>query len=152
MAFLHGLRVLDLTDERGLLAGRMLADLGADVVQVEPPTGSSARRRVPHIRNDEGTQRADASYVWEAYAANKRGIVADLDSPEGQELIRRLAAVADVVVESDGAHVQAGRRLDADDLQAVNARLVYASITAFGRTGPKADLHPADLVLWAAGG
>src|SRR5919202_1421239 len=117
MAFLHDLRVLDLTDERGLLAGRMLADLGADVVQVEPPSGSPARRRVPHVRDDKGMPRADASYVWEGYAANKRGIVADLDSAEGQDLVRRLAAVADVVVECDGPRVQAGRRLDAEDLR-----------------------------------
>src|SRR4051812_1093722 len=72
MTFLYGLRVLDLTDERGLLAGRMLADLGADVVQVEPPSGSTARRRVPHLRDDQGRPRRDASYVWEAYAATRR--------------------------------------------------------------------------------
>jgi crotonobetainyl-CoA:carnitine CoA-transferase CaiB-like acyl-CoA transferase len=152
MTFLPGLRVLDLTDDRGLLAGRMLADLGADVVQVEPPSGSTARRKAPHLRDADGRPRTDASYVWEAYAANKRGVVADLDSAEGQDLVRRLSAVADVVLETDGARVQRARGLDADDLMAANRRLVYASITAFGRTGPKAGYHTADLVLWAAGG
>jgi crotonobetainyl-CoA:carnitine CoA-transferase CaiB-like acyl-CoA transferase len=93
MAFLSGTRVLDLTDERGLLAGRVLADLGADVVQVEPPGGSSARQRIPRPPSDPAT-----SYVWEAYAANKRGIIADLESPAGQQLVRDLAAVADVVI------------------------------------------------------
>ncbi|MDQ0382773.1 CaiB/BaiF CoA-transferase family protein [Amycolatopsis thermophila] len=152
MAFVDGLRVLDLSDERGLLAGRILADLGADVVQVEPPSGSSARRRAPHLRAPGGSPRPDASYVWEAYAANKRGIVADPGTPEGRDLVRRLAAVADVVIETDGPAVQGPRGLDAGDLRALNPGLVYASVTAFGRTGPKAGYHAADLVLWAAGG
>jgi crotonobetainyl-CoA:carnitine CoA-transferase CaiB-like acyl-CoA transferase len=145
--FLDGVRVLDLTDERGLLAGRVLADLGADVVQVEPVSGSSARRRAPRppsVKTD--------SYVWQAYAANKRGIVADIDTDDGVELIRSLAAVADVLIESAGPGALAARGLDVDDLHAVNPALVYVSITAFGRTGPKAHLKAPDLVAWAAGG
>jgi crotonobetainyl-CoA:carnitine CoA-transferase CaiB-like acyl-CoA transferase len=145
MAFLDGYRVLDLTDERGLLAGRMLADLGADVVQVEPSTGSTARDRAPHARDG-------GSYYWDAYAANKRGIAVDLDSADGQQLVRELAGVADVVIESQGPAVQGPRGLDADDLRAGNERLVYVSISAFGRTGPKAGYADSDLVAWAAGG
>ncbi len=77
MAFLDGCRVLDLTDERGMLAGRMLADLGADVVQVEPPDGSSARRCAP--LND-----VSGSYFFDAFAANKRGVTADLQTDSGR--------------------------------------------------------------------
>jgi crotonobetainyl-CoA:carnitine CoA-transferase CaiB-like acyl-CoA transferase len=150
--FLRGLRVVDLTDERGLLAGRILADLGADVVQVEPPDGSSARRRVPHLAGPDGLPRQDASYVWEAFAANKRGVVADLDAPEGQDLVRRLARAADVIIETDGPAVQGPRGLDAADLRTLNPRLVYASVTPFGRSGPKAAYRASDLVVWAAGG
>lgn len=146
MAFLTGYRVLDLTDERGLLAGRMLADLGADVVQVEPPAGSSARARVPRVPGHA------SSYLWEAYAAGKRGIAADLDSAGGQRVIRQLALVADVLIESSGPAVQQPRQLDYDDLRAVNPRLVYVSITPFGRTGPKAGYRACDLTVWAAGG
>ena len=146
--FLEGVRVLDLTDERGLLAGRILADLGADVVQVEPPDGSPARDRLPRPRD----QSHRTSYVWEAYAANKRGVVADLDTPEGQRRVRELAASADVVFENEGPAVQAGRGLDAADLSAINSRLVYVSVTPFGRTGPKSGFAASDLTLWAAGG
>lgn len=72
MTFLAGCRVLDLTDERDLLTGRILADLGADAVAVEPADGSSARRCSP--------RRGDTSYVWDTFAANQRGITADLDT------------------------------------------------------------------------
>jgi crotonobetainyl-CoA:carnitine CoA-transferase CaiB-like acyl-CoA transferase len=148
VSFLAGVRVLDLTDERGLLAGRILADLGADVVQVEPPSGNAARRRLPRPPSSG----ADTSYVWEAYAANKRGITADLESPEGQRVLRELAAAADVLIENDGPAVQQPRGLDAEDVLRINPRLVYVSITAFGRTGPKAGYAASDLTLWAAGG
>ncbi|WP_020661447.1 CaiB/BaiF CoA-transferase family protein [Amycolatopsis benzoatilytica] len=145
--FLDRVRVLDLTDERGLLAGRILADLGADVVQVEPPSGSTARGRLPRPEGDGST-----SYVWEAYAANKRGVVADPETPAGQQLVRALAAAADVLVENEGPAVQRPRGLDADDLRRINPRLVYVSITPFGRSGPKSGYAAADLTLWAAGG
>jgi crotonobetainyl-CoA:carnitine CoA-transferase CaiB-like acyl-CoA transferase len=145
-ALLEGVRVLDLSDERGLLAGRILADLGADVVQVEPSTGSSARWVQPR---EPGTT---TSFVWEAYAANKRGVVADLDTAAGRWLVRDLAVVADVVIESSGPGVLAAHSLDWPDLRSINPRLVYVSVTAFGRTGPKASLPAPDLVVWASSG
>jgi crotonobetainyl-CoA:carnitine CoA-transferase CaiB-like acyl-CoA transferase len=150
--FLGGYRVLDLTDERGLLAGRILADLGADVVQVEASGGSTARRRAPRHRDRVTGRELDGSYLWDAYAANKRGVAADLGAPDGQALVRSLAAAADVLVESEGPGVQAARSLDYGDLRTVNPRLVYVSVTAFGRTGPKADYAASDLTVWAAGG
>src|SRR5579862_5180140 len=153
MAFLSGYRVLDLTDERGLLAGRMLADLGADVVQVEPSAGSSARKRAPQPHSGTTKEPTEgASYVWDAYAANKRGVAVDFESETGVSFIKRLAEVADVLIESDGPAVQRRRGLDYDDLRASCPGLVYVSITAFGRTGPKAQYHASDLVVWAAGG
>ncbi|HEU5266316.1 MAG TPA: CoA transferase, partial [Jatrophihabitans sp.] len=94
---LQGYRVLDLTDERGLMTGRILADLGADVVQVEPPDGSRARQATPIS--------AAGSYVWDTYAANKRGIVADPATAEGSDLIRRLVQQADFFIESLGPGV-----------------------------------------------
>ncbi|MCW0215415.1 MAG: CoA transferase [Pseudonocardia sp.] len=132
------MRVLDLTDERGLLAGRMLADLGADVVAVEPSGGSTARRRAPR---DPGT---GESFLWTAFAANKRGVV--LDDPAD---VARLAAAADVVImtwrpDDPGP--------SAEELVEANPRLIVAVISAFGRTGPKAGYAESDLVLWAAGG
>ncbi|HEU5265099.1 MAG TPA: CoA transferase, partial [Jatrophihabitans sp.] len=141
---LHGYRVLDLTDERGLMTGRILADLGADVVQVEPPGGSGARQATPTS--------AAGSYVWDTYAANKRGIVADPATEDGRELIRQLAQQADFFVESLGAGVAAGYGLGWRQLHELNPRLVYGTVTAFGHDGPKAGYHDADLVAWAAGG
>ena len=134
MAFLDPYRVVDFTDERGLLAGRMLADLGADVVQVEPPDGSSARRVGPFSPDGE-------SLYWEAYAANKRGVTCDLDDVEGRELALRLCADADFVFESETPGVMARRGLAYDDVRRVNPRVVYTSITPFGSDGPKAALR-----------
>ena len=87
MGFLEGLKVLDCTDERGLLAGRLLADLGADVVQVEPPGGSTARR-VPPTARGEAAGGGD-SFFWDTYAANKRGVVCDLGTPGGPDRVPR---------------------------------------------------------------
>ena len=145
MGFLSGYRVLDLTDERGMIAGRMLADLGADVVQVEPASGSAARRCAP-LEADGG------SLFFDAYAANKRGIAVDLDGPGGQRLVRELAAAADILIESTAPGLMAARGLDWPDLRPINSRLIYVSVTPFGRTGPKADYAESDLIVWAAGG
>jgi crotonobetainyl-CoA:carnitine CoA-transferase CaiB-like acyl-CoA transferase len=142
-------QVLDLTDERGLLAGKMLADLGADVLQVEPPSGSSARRIAPFFDERSGL---DGSAYWAAYAAGKRGITCNLDHPDGQDLIRRLAASADFLFESHMPGLMAARGLGYDDLAAVNPALVYVSITPFGADGPKAGYADSEIILWAAGG
>jgi crotonobetainyl-CoA:carnitine CoA-transferase CaiB-like acyl-CoA transferase len=141
---LSGYRVLDLTDERGLLAGRLLADLGADVVQVEPSGGSPARLSAPRS--------ATTSYTWDTFAANKRGVVADVESAEGQHLVRRLAMRTDFFMESAGPGVLAARGLGWTQLREVNPELVYGTLTAFGHDGPKAGYAESDLVLWAAGG
>ena len=144
---LEHLRVLDLTDERGLLCGRLLADLGADVVQVEPFGGSSARS-APPLALTEGR----SSLFWETFAANKRGIALDLDSEPGLADLRRLVAQADIVVTSLPAGWLRERRLDPETLQAQTPALIYTHISAFGWTGPKAGYADSDLVVWAAGG
>lgn len=144
MGPLAGYRVLDLSDERGLLAGRLLADLGADVVQVEPPGGSSARLAAPRS--------AAGSYFWDTFAANKRGIVADLDAEDGRHLVRRLAMRADFLIESSGPGVLAGLGLGWEQLHEINPALIYGTITAFGHDGPKSVYAHSDLVVWAAGG
>ncbi len=142
-------RVLDLSNERGLLAGQILADLGADTILVEPPAGSPARSLAPFAADQPGP---DRSLYWWAYARNRRGITCDLDSAEGQDLIRRLAATADFVIESDQPGAMAARGLGYDDLRALNENLIYVSISAFGRDGPKAAYEATDLILMAAGG
>lgn len=142
-------RILDLTNERGLLCGQILGDLGADVVQFEPPGGSPARRLGPFV---DDVPHPDRSLHWWAHCRNKRGVTLDLDRVEGRELLHRLVATADFLIESETPGVQAARGLDYAALAAVNPKLVYVSITPFGQDGPKARWADSDLVLMAAAG
>ncbi len=142
------LRVLDLSDHRGQLAGAVLADLGADVILVEPPGGSAARTVGPFVagRDDD----PEASLWFWSYNRGKRSIVLDLDTDEGRDRLLELAAGADVVIESDVPGAMTARGLGADDLAAANPALVYTSITPFGQSGPKAHWAATDLVVSAA--
>jgi crotonobetainyl-CoA:carnitine CoA-transferase CaiB-like acyl-CoA transferase len=90
-------RVLDLTDERGLLCGKILADLGADVIQLESPAGNPARRVGPFYRGETHPER---SLYWWAYAANKRGVTLDVATTDGRALLTRLVEKADFLIES----------------------------------------------------
>ncbi|MEQ3550006.1 CoA transferase [Pseudonocardia nematodicida] len=145
MAPLAGYRVLDLTDERGLAAGRLLADLGADVVLVEPPGGSPARRFPPLVDG------AGSAY-WEAFAAGRRGVVADPDTPQGRDLVRELALRSDVLLTTSPPAELRRRGLDAETLLAARPGLVHVHLSAFGADGPKAGYRDSDLVVWAASG
>jgi crotonobetainyl-CoA:carnitine CoA-transferase CaiB-like acyl-CoA transferase len=144
MGFLDGLKVLDCTDERGLVAGRLLADMGADVVQVEPPGGSPARLAPPLTDG--------VSLYWETYAANKRGVVCDLTAAEGRTGLRDLAARSDILIQSADPGTFDRWGLGWPQLHRMNPRLIYVSITAFGQDGPKAGWAATDLTVWAAGG
>ena len=142
-------RVLDLSDERGLLCGHILAGLGADVILVEPPGGSPARRVPPLL---DGAPEGEQSLYWAAYARDRRSIELDLESPEGRSELRRLATSADILIESADPGTMAARGLGAADLAEVNPALVYVSITPFGQDGPKANYLSTDLVVAAASG
>ncbi|WP_235735551.1 CoA transferase [Nocardioides alcanivorans] len=141
---LEHLRVLDLTDERGLLCGRLLADLGADVVQVEPVGGSTGRQAPPLA--------GATSLYWETFAAGKRGISVDLADEESVARLRALAGVADIVVTSWPRAQLEALRLDPAAVHSENPGAVYTIISAFGWDGPKAEYADTDLVVWAAGG
>jgi len=125
---LAGLRVVDMADEKGELCGRLLADLGADVIRVEPPGGARSRRLPPF---HEGN-----SMYFAARNANKRGVTIDLDDPAGSERLRRLVETADVLVETTTPGYLADRGLGPDQLLERNPGLVITSITDFGQTGP----------------
>jgi crotonobetainyl-CoA:carnitine CoA-transferase CaiB-like acyl-CoA transferase len=142
-------RVLDLTDERGLLCGRILADLGADVLQVEPPAGNSARRLGPFYRGEPDPER---SLYWWSYASNKRGITLNPAVPDGKALLERLARSAHFLIESGGPGEMAALGLSYDDLAALNPELIVVSITPFGQTGPYAAYQASDLVGMGLGG
>lgn len=142
-------RVLDLTNERGLLCGQILGDLGADVISVEPPGGSPARLIGPFYKDEP---HPDRSLFWWAYNRNKRSITLDTDTSEGKGIFLSLVRTAHFVIESDAPGTLAQRGFGYDDLAAANPALVYVSITPFGQNGPKAGYADSDLILFAAGG
>ena len=146
---LSGIRILDLTAEPGFLAGKVLGDLGADVVKVEPPDGDPARRRPPFWG---GAADPDRSLLWLALNTSKRGITLALDRPRGRELFLALAEEADVVLETEPAGSLAARGLGWETLHARNSRLILCSITPFGQTGPRAVWRGSDLTVMAASG
>ncbi|MDJ0866046.1 MAG: CoA transferase [Myxococcota bacterium] len=146
---LAGIRVIDLAGEPGFLAGKILADLGADVIKLEPPGGDRAARRAPYLGGVEDPER---SLVWLALNTSKRGVTLDLDARAGRDLFRRLVASADVVLETaPPAHLEA-RGLGFEALRAAQQGLVWCSITPFGRSGPYAGFGAGDLVVVAMGG
>jgi crotonobetainyl-CoA:carnitine CoA-transferase CaiB-like acyl-CoA transferase len=142
-------RVLDLTTERGLLCGQILGDLGADVIKVEPPGGSPARRLAPFYQDIPDPNR---SIYWWAYNRNKRSITLNLATGEGRELLYRLAARSHFLIESDNPGYLAMWQLGYRHLAAHNRALIYVSITPFGQDGPKANYADSDLIILAAGG
>ena len=142
-------RVLDLTDERGFLAGKILGELGADVVKVEPPGGDEARHVGPFVAGEPGTER---SLRWLAANTSKRGIVADLESQAGRARLLSLAAEADVLVESAPPGRQDALGLGWDALHECNPSLVYCAITPFGQAGPLRGYRAHDLAVVAMGG
>jgi len=150
---LAGIRVIELARVlAGPWAGQMLADLGADVIKVENPDGGDDTRHwgPPFVQGADGENLSAAYY----HSANrgKRSITADLKSEEGQSLVRRLVATADVLIENFklGGLVKYG--LDYESLKAINPRLVYCSITGFGQTGPYANLAGYDYIVQGMSG
>jgi len=145
------IRVLDLTDDRGHIAGMILADLGADVIAIEPPEGNPARQRGP-FSDGSDTGGLEDSLIWQSYARGKRSVVIDLHSETGRAQFTELARTADVVIESADVGAMNARGLGYEALSAINPGLVYAAITPFGSSGPKASWAATDLTVAAAAG
>jgi benzylsuccinate CoA-transferase BbsE subunit len=146
---LAGLRVLDLSGAALTYGGRMFADLGADVVLVEPPTGAPARQHPPLVATTAGdTVSAHFAFM----AAGKRSLALDLDTDAGSELFARLVARSDVVFVPDDVDEQRARGLEPARLRAINERVVVAAVAAFGATGPRRHWLGSDLVGWATSG
>ncbi len=147
-AALEGYRVLDLSDEKGQLCGRVLGDLGADVIKVEKVGGDAARSLAPFVDDQPHPER---SLTWFFLNGNKRGITLNLESEAGRDLFRRLVATADFLVESfDPGHL-AGLGLGYEALSAIRPGLCQASITHFGSDGPRAGWKGCGLIDHALG-
>ena len=151
---LSHIRVLDLSRIlAGPWAGQILADLGADVIKVERPGSGDDTRGwgPPWIKDDQGQDTSVAAYYLCANR-NKRSITVDITQPEGQDIVRRLAAQSDVVLENFKLRGLKQYGLDYDSLKAVNPRLVYCSITGFGQDGPYAPRAGYDFLIQGLGG
>jgi crotonobetainyl-CoA:carnitine CoA-transferase CaiB-like acyl-CoA transferase len=142
-------RVLDLTDEKGWMCGKLLGDLGAEVIKIEPPGGDPGRRIGPFYHDDPDPEK---SLYWFAFNTSKWGITLDIETADGREVFKRLVKSADFVIESfsPGHLDQLGLGYSA--LEKLNPRLIMVSITPFGQTGPYKDYKGPDIVAWAMGG
>jgi crotonobetainyl-CoA:carnitine CoA-transferase CaiB-like acyl-CoA transferase len=143
---LAGLRVVDLADEKGELCGRLLADLGADVIRLEPPKGAISRGLPPF------TPGGEASLYFAVRNAGKRGAVVDLETDAGRARLHALLEDAEVLVESTRPGTLARLGLDAASLLARHPGLIVTSITDFGQDGPYREYQGTNMVAVALGG
>jgi len=148
-ALLSPYRVLDLTDERGFLCGRILADLGADVIKIEKVGGDPARDIGPFFHDLPDREK---SLFWFSYNLNKRGVTLDVESADGREILKRLVKTAHFVIESFEPGYLDNLGLGYEQLKEVNPGLIMTSITAFGQTGVNSRLKASDIVGMAMGG
>lgn len=142
-------RVLDLTDERGQLCGKILGDLGADVIKVEPPRGDNARKAGPYLNS---SPYPGESLFWLAFNNNKRGVTLNLETRDGREIFRKMLEKAHFLIESFTPGYLNKLGLGYPELRKVNPNLVYTSITPFGSDGPFSHYKAPDLVAMAMGG
>ncbi|OXH83749.1 CoA transferase, partial [Burkholderia multivorans] len=154
MGALSHIRVLDLTR---VLAGpwcaQTLADFGADVIKIERPGAGDDTRHwgPPYLKDAHGADTAEAAYYLAANR-NKRSVTVDIATPEGQQIVRELAAQSDVVLENYKVGQLKKYGLDYASLRAVKPDLVYCSVTGFGQTGPYAHRAGYDFIVQGIGG
>ena len=149
MSALAGIRVVELAHERGALAGKLLADMGADVVLVEPVEGAAQRDHAPFV--DDVPDRERSLSFWH-YQTSKRGIALDWKAPAGREALMALIAAADVLLECEDPGALATAGISDAALTGAHDRLIHVSMTPFGPTGPRKDERATDLTLLAGGG
>ncbi|MCY3820277.1 MAG: CoA transferase [Gammaproteobacteria bacterium] len=146
---LQGVRVVELAGDSVAFAGKLLGDMGADVILVEPPGGDPARGYPPFVDDEPGE---DRSLYWWHYHTSKRGVVIDLDDQAGRDRFRALIATADVLLEGEPRERLGALGIDYEDLKSIRGDLVHVAVTPYGRANPKSDLPFTDLTLMAAGG
>lgn len=142
-------RALDLTDEQGFLCGKILADLGADVIKIEKPGGDAGRHIGPFYHNIPDPEK---SLYWFSYNINKRGITLNLESTDGHKIFLQLVETADFVIESFPVGYLDKLGLGYSELSKINPRIIVTSITPFGQTGPYNHYKSSDLIAMAMGG
>jgi len=146
---LQGLRVLDLSDEKGQYCTKLMADMGADVIKIEPPAGDPVRRIGPFYHDEE---ELDKSLYWFVLNTSKRGLTLDITTPRGADLFRRLAVTADFVVESFAPGTMDQLGLGYEVLQQQRPNLILTSVSNYGQTGPYRDYAATDLDILGMSG
>ena len=147
--FLPPYRVLDLTDEKGSYCGKLLADLGADVIKIEPPGGDKARSKGPFHKNDVHPEKS-LGFLY--FNTSKGSITLNIEDAAGRDIFKRLVEKADVVVETFPVGYLASLGLDYKALRKINPRLVMTSITPFGQQGPDSNCKATDINIMAMSG
>jgi len=142
-------RVLDLTNEKGFLCGKILADIGADVIKIEKPGGDESRSLGPFYHDIPDPEK---SLYWFAHNLNKRGITLDIESRDGQQIFKKLVQTADFIIESYTPDYLDKLGFGYTALSKINPRVIMTSITPFGLDGPYRNYKATDIVVMAMGG
>ena len=148
-SLLEGYRVLDLTDEKGCLCGKILGDFGADVIKIEKPEGDPSRHKGPFYKDISDPEK---SLFWFAANTSKRGITLNIETPDGRRIFKELVKTADFVIESFTPGDMDVLGLGYSELERIKPDIILTSITPFGQTGPYAKYQATDLVGVAMGG
>ena len=146
---LADLRVLDFAHGGAQICGKILADLGADVIKVEPPGGDTSARIAPFYKDIPDPQK---SLFWFAYNTNKRGITLDVETADGQLIFKRLVKNLGIVIETFSPGYLDKLGIGYQFLSVFNNGIILTSITPFGQTGPKANYKSSELTAWASSG
>ncbi len=146
---LEGYRALDLTDEKGFLCGKILAELGVDVIKIEKPGGDPSRKLGPFWHDEADPEK---SLYWFAYNSSKRSITLDIEKEEGKRIFGDLIRTADFVIESFCPGYLDGLGFGYSDLSRIKKSIILTSITLFGQTGPYSRYQASDLVIMGMAG
>ena len=148
MSVLQDIRVVELANERVAYAGKLMADMGAEVILIEPLTGDPSRRYPPFVDNNP----AKESLYFAHYNTNKHSVALDLNSPSGHQQFAQLIQTADILLEGANSQTVAQLNLEFSELSRNHAQLIHIALTPYGRHNPLSDLPATDLTLMAAGG
>lgn len=148
-ALMAGYRMLDLSDEKGMVCGKMFADMGTEVIKIERPGGDPARALPPFYHDDPDPEK---SLYWLAYNTGKKSVTLDLATSDGRAVFQELVKTADFIVESFPVGYLESLGLHYEALARLNPRIILTSLTPFGDSGPGRDQQADDLILWATGG
>lgn len=148
-SILGSYKVLDLTDEKGMLCGKFLASLGAEVIKIEPPGGDLARNLPPFMNDTPGPE---MSLYYASQNTNKKSITLNIETEDGRAIFKKLVKDSDFVIESFTPGYMQKLGLGYSDLEAINPRIIMTSITPFGQDGPYSQYKSSDLMIMAMSG